>query len=158
MVVVAVTEGVPTATAVVEAAVGTLTMAGEEARTEVSSCALALGCGTDTVGVAARVVGAVVILGVGCAVGRGTDVAGFTVGITVSTPGKVTQACRHGISLKLTRLKFVRLRHELLLRSDTTTVQRGSCGCKFLPLDVSTGITQNVLNKKSGLSLLFAVG
>ena len=83
MVVVAVVEGVPTATAVVEAAVGTLTMAGEEARTEVSSCALALGCGTDTEGVAARVVGAVVILGVGCAVGRGTDVAGFTVGITV---------------------------------------------------------------------------
>ena len=89
-----VAEGVPTATAAVEAAVGTLTMAGDEARTDVSSCALALGCGADTVGVAARVVGAVVMLGVGCAaVGRGTDVAGFAVGITVS--GKVTQAHRH---------------------------------------------------------------
>lgn len=83
------TEGVPTATAVVEAAVGTLTMAGEEARTEVSSCALALGCGTDTEGVAARVVGAVVILGVGCTVGRGTDAAGFTVGITADAAGTV---------------------------------------------------------------------
>ena len=88
-----VAEGVPTATAAVEAAVGTLTMAGDEARTEVSSCALALGCGADTVGVAARVVGAVVILGLGGAVGRGTDVAGFAVGITVS--GRVTQAHRH---------------------------------------------------------------
>ena len=88
-----VAEGVPTATAAVEAAVGTLTMAGDEARTEVSSCALALGCGADTVGVAARVVGAVVMLEVGCAVDRGTDVAGFAVGITVS--GKVTQAHRH---------------------------------------------------------------
>ena len=34
-------EGVPTATEAVEA--GTLTMAGDEARTEVSNCALALG-------------------------------------------------------------------------------------------------------------------
>ena len=49
MVVVAV-EGVPTAIAAVEVAVGTLTMAGDEARTDVSNCALALGCWADTEG------------------------------------------------------------------------------------------------------------